>query len=387
VALDAVRILMYSSGMGSACCTLTIATHLSEAFPGASFLVLTDLAVFGRLRLPPNLDYVHVPRLPELDAPAAERQFDSSEAAADLRRRVALATFASFDPHMVIVDRFPLGAGGELAGALQALRGSRPRVRLVAGLWDVPGAPGDVGRAWADDGIVAGLSSLYDEVWVYGTPDLFDPVREFGLPAAVARKVVYTGYLRHRVAGESPREKLLAHGLDPDLPLVLVTLGGGRGGFPLADGYLRFLESAGGAGAFQSHVVCGPLLSDAEKDDLEARAARLHRVSVDRFHKDLSPYFQAASVVVSTSGFNTWCQILSFEKRAVLVPRADGGSDQRVRAEALAGRGLVEMLAPHELTPERLGEKVLAQLRASGPPPRAVPLDGLETIAKRLIRI
>jgi predicted glycosyltransferase len=46
------------------------------------------------------------------------------------------------------------------------------------------------------------------------------------------------------------------------------------------------------------------------------------------------------------------------------------------------------MIQPEELTPERLGEKVLAQLAASGPPERrAVPLDGLENIAKRLIRI
>lgn len=389
VAVDAVRILIYSSGMGSACCTLAIATHLSESIPGTSFLTLTDLPVFGRFRLPANLDYVHIPRLPEGgEAPAPASQLESGEAVLDLRRRIVGATLESFAPHLVIVDRFPLGVGRELADALLSLRRRRPRARMVAGLWDVSGAPEAVSAAWASDGTHHGLHALYDEIWVYGTPDLFDPVREYALPSEVVAKLVYTGYIRHRAPAESPRGRLLAEGLDPDRPLVLVTLGGGRGGHLLADHYLRFLESTGADGEFQSHLVCGPLLSDVEKSDLEARAARLPGVTLDRFHKDLTPYFQAASVVVSTSGYNTWCQILSFEKRAVVVPRADRGCDQRVRAEALARRGLVEMLRPEELSPERLGEKVLAELRASGPlPKRGLPLDGLENIAKRVIRV
>jgi predicted glycosyltransferase len=379
---------MYSSGMGSACCTLAIATHLSETLAGTSFLVLTDLPVFGRFRLPPNLDYVHIPSLARRNgkAPEPASQRECLQGVRDLRKRVVRAAHESFDPDRVIVDRLPLGVEGELAEALQALRRGQPGIRLVAGLWDVAGAPDAVSASWARDGTRDALEALYDEVWVYGTPDLFDPVREYELPVEAVEKLVYTGYLRHRGRPGSAREKLLAQGLDPDRPVVLVTLGSGRGGYPLADGYLRFLESAGAAD-FQSHLVCGPLLPDADKEDLELRAARLPGVTLERFHKDLTPWFQAASVVVSTSGFNTWCQILSFEKRAIVVPRVDGSSDQEVRAEALAREQLVDVLRPGELSPERLGERVLAQLDASGPPGRALPLDGLENLATRLIQL
>ncbi len=384
---------MYSSGMGGACSSLSIASHLSDAFPGTSFLVLTDLPVFGRFKLPRNLDYVHIPRV-AAGIPAAEEptsRLDSNAAVLEIRRNVISAAVESYAPHFVIVDRQPLGIECELYEPLTELRRRDSRVRIVAGLRDVVGDPALVRAAWAHQGGGASIDEVFDEVfdevWLYGARQVFGS--EFD-PSADFPNVVYMGYLRHEFALKEARSKLVNEGVSLERPLVLVTVGGGREGYRLVDHFFSYLESRDIEPDFETHVVCGPLMSTAEKKALDARAARLAGVSIDRFHKDLTPYVRSASVVVSTFGYNTACQILSFRKRAVVVPRMQPNRDELLRARAFDAHGLVEMIHPDALVPALLGEKVLDALNGGG---RSVntngyhvaPLDGLENIAKRII--
>lgn len=58
------------------------------------------------------------------------------------------------------------------------------------------------------------------------------------------------------------------------------------------------------------------------------------------------------------------------------MPRVRPRSEQRIRAEQLAARGLARMLLPDELTPERLAGEIETTLAA--PPPRVtLNLNGL----------
>lgn len=384
---------MYSSGMGGACSSLSIASHLSDAFPGTSFLVLTDLPVFGRFKLPRNLDYVHIPRV-AAGIPAAEEptsRLDSNAAVLEIRRNVISAAVESYGPHFVIVDRLPLGIECELYEPLTELRRRDSRVRIVAGLRDLVGDPALVRAAWAHQGGGASIDEVFDEVfdevWLYGARQVFGS--EFD-PSADFPNVVYMGYLRHEFALKEARSKLVNEGVSLERPLVLVTVGGGREGYRLVDHFFSYLESRDIEPDFETHVVCGPLMSTAEKKALDARAARLAGVSIDRFHKDLTPYVRSASVVVSTFGYNTACQILSFRKRAVVVPRMQPNRDELLRARAFDAHGLVEMIHPDALVPALLGEKVLDALNGGGQSVNTngyhvAPLDGLENIAKRII--
>src|SRR5262249_16786777 len=71
---------------------------------------------------------------------------------------------------------------------------------------------------------------------------------------------------------------------------------------------------------------------------------------------DLTAYVAAADVVVSMGGHSTICEILSFARPAVIVPRTAPRREQLIRAEALSNRGLVSMIHPDELTPARLSQ-------------------------------
>jgi predicted glycosyltransferase len=47
-------------------------------------------------------------------------------------------------------------------------------------------------------------------------------------------------------------------------------------------------------------------------------------------------------------GYNTYCEILSFDKPALIVPRVAPRQEQLIRAKRAAELGLIEMLLPEE---------------------------------------
>src|SRR4029079_14596390 len=92
---------------------------------------------------------------------------------------------------------------------------------------------------WQRKKAMPALRDLYDEIWVYGLPQVCDPLEGIALPARGRQKMVYTGYLHREVS---------VHGTPPRLPgicnrpFVLVTTGGGGDGEALIDWVLRAYE-------------------------------------------------------------------------------------------------------------------------------------------------
>src|SRR4029079_3785110 len=81
-----------------------------------------------------------------------------------VRAGIELAIATSFDADVAVVDKLPLGPGGELTGALAALRGA-PRCRVVLGLRDIDDAPDRVRREWGPD-MRAAIERYYDRILV-----------------------------------------------------------------------------------------------------------------------------------------------------------------------------------------------------------------------------
>src|SRR5207247_6934356 len=106
-----------------------------------------------------------------------------------------------FAPDLVVVDKRAAGVDGELLGTLAALRRLRPPPRIVLGLRDILDEPVRTRRMLGKTHAFATIERYYDEVWVYGTPVVFDTVRQYRFPEAVARKTVFGGYLRTRTEG------------------------------------------------------------------------------------------------------------------------------------------------------------------------------------------
>ena len=122
----------------------------------------------------------------------------------------------------------------------------------------------------------------------------------------------------------------------PSEPYILVTTGGGGDGEALIDWVLRAYEHdprlplPGAAGARAVHAARAPARVHG------ARGARSQRVDAITFDSQLEPLVERAAGVVAMGGYNTFCEILSFDKRALIVPRTEPRLEQYIRAERAA---------------------------------------------------
>ena len=71
---------------------------------------------------------------------------------------------------------------------------------------------------------------------------------------------------------------------------------------------------------------------------------------VQEFSAEADYLISRADCVVTMGGYNSVCSVLSFGKRALIVPRVVPRKEQLIRAERLARLGLVDVLHPDQLS-------------------------------------
>ena len=299
-----------------------------------------------------------------------------------LRTKTMRAALEAFDPDVLIVDNVPRGAVRELDSVLESLRAKR-RTRLVLGLRDVLDDPLTLRSQWARAQNQDAIRLYYDAIWVYGDPVVYDAVREYAFAPEVAAKVRYTGYLDQRarlgVAGLKNKDAVAAPGLPPGR-LALCLVGGGQDGRELAEAFVEADLPPDTNGI----VVTGPCMPAEVRRRLCRAAARRPRRRVVRFMREPTRLLRHADHVIAMGGYNTVCEILSFGKPALIVPRVKPRSEQLIRAERLRARGLVEVLHPADLNQAALSAW-LARVPAAVVPARGrIDLNGLDRIPRLL---
>jgi predicted glycosyltransferase len=296
-----------------------------------------------------------------------------------MRASIMRHTAEVFDPDLLIVDKEPLGLRGEIRPVLELMR-ARGR-RSVLGLRDIMDEPGALQAEWARKQVMPALDVLYDEIWVYGRAGIHEPLAGLDVPASVAAKLSYTGYLR-RVAGEEPGVVL------PNLPApyLLVTPGGGGDGAALIDWVIAAYESDPGL-PWPALLVFGPFMPAAERDGFLARLRRDGRLHAITFDAALETLMRDAAGVVAMGGYNTFCEILSFDRPALLVPRVVPRLEQSLRAERAAELGLARHLPADAPRDPAVMAAALRDLPAQDLPSSRLPdglLDGLDRVVERV---
>jgi len=153
----------------------------------------------------------------------------------------------------------------------------------------------------------------------------------------VRARMHWTGYLRRELGPVDPAPV-------ENSPYILITPGGGGDGEFMVDLVLSAYERDP-ALAPRAVIVYGPFLSGETRTDFETRVARLDgRVTTVGFESQIEPLFAQAQGVVCMGGYNTFCEVLSFDQRAVIVPRTVPRLEQWIRASRAEELGLVRML-------------------------------------------
>jgi predicted glycosyltransferase len=379
------RLLIYSHdsfGLGHLRRCRTIAHHLVDRFPHLSVLILSGSPIIGSFEFKSRVDFVRVPGVIKLrNGEYGPLQLQIAvEQTLEIRSSIIRHTAQSFDPHLFLVDKEPLGLRGEVRDTLQLLR--RRGTRLVLGLRDVMDEPRSLLQEWRRKNVFPALHDLYDEIWVYGLPAIFDPLVELPGMATLAPKVHFTGYLRRQL----PAGPAAIADVDvPTSPYILVTTGGGGDGETLADWVLSAYE-ADPSIPHAALLVLGPFMTLEHRIACQARAARLEKVQTITFDAHLERLLDQALGVVAMGGYNTFCEILSFGKPALIVPRTVPRQEQFLRATRAEQLGLIRMLADDGTRdPLVMARHLKALPEWPAPDAGRVPglLDGLERIVER----
>ena len=384
------RVLLYSHdtfGLGHLRRCRALAHALVEAHKELSVLILTGSSIIGSFDFRSRVDFVRVPGVIKLrngEYTSLKLHIDINETLA-MRESIIRHTAESYDPDLFIVDKEPLGLRGEVGPTLEMLKARG--VPLVLGLRDVLDDPDLLAPEWQRKNALPALRDLYDEIWVYGLPQICEPLEGIALPGSVLRKISYTGYLRRSVPTDVPSQFTPAKLKGP---YVLVTPGGGGDGEDMVDWVLSAYE-AESAMPFPALIVLGPFMNAESQGGFLARAEKLENVEAITFDAHLESLMASAVGVVAMGGYNTFCEILSFDRPALIVPRTEPRLEQFIRASRAAELGLLSMLRNDGVRKPADMATAIRQLSQQGrPSDRVVPglLDGLDNVnilARRLI--
>ncbi len=266
------------------------------------------------------------------------------------RRDALLAVWHRIQPHVIVLELYPFGRrqmGFELLPLLDAALASPRRPVIVSSVRDILVAPPKPERLVE---MLDRVGHYFDHVLVHGDPDLISFDTTFPHAAQIADKLHYTGYVVDRTGrrggpGSSGWNE------------VLVSAGGGAVG----DGLLRTAIRARARSALADRrwrVLVGVKVPEDEFQALTDLAAEVTSaggeggIVVERARGDFPTLLMNCALSISQGGYNTLMECMHAGCRSIVVPYAGGlETEQTLRAELLARRGVVTVIKETDLSP------------------------------------
>jgi predicted glycosyltransferase len=378
------RVLFYchdTFGLGHLRRVRALAHALVDGNKDMSVLILSGSPIIGSFDFRARVDFVRIPGVIKLrngEYTSLNLHIDIDETLA-MRASIIRHTADIFDPDLFIVDKEPLGLRGEVKSTLQMLK--KRGTPLVLGLRDVMDEPAQLAPEWERKNALPALRDLYDQIWVYGLPQLWDPMEGIDLPKSVKRKITYTGYLPRTVpVAPLPR--------NPDLdglsePYLLVTPGGGGDGEELVDWVLRAYEEDRRI-PYPAMVVLGPFMAPGAAERVPAPRPAPGQCAHD--HLRHAPG-RADGQRDRRRGHGRLQHVLRDpvlrQARRIIVPRTAPRMEQFIRAERAQEMGLVRMMVNDGTRDARAMATALRHLPQQSLPSSVVLpglLDGLTNV-------
>ncbi|NLS03990.1 hypothetical protein HGP14_11550 [Rhizobium sp. P32RR-XVIII] len=375
------RILMYSHdtfGLGHLRRCRTIAHALVEDYRGLNVLIISGATIAGAFDYRARVDFVKIPSVIKLH----NGEYTSMASHIDLHETLKMRessirhTAETFQPDIFIVDKEPMGLKGEVEDTLAYLKAQG--TTLVLGLREIMDAPHLLDAEWKRNGIMKKIEQYYDSVWVYGPPDFYDPLIGLDVPQSLRRKMDFVGFLQRSVS----KDKKSINARKDDY--ILITTGGGGDGSDLVHDVMNAYEHDATLEQ-KALVVLGPYMPSAERAKLVEKGEKIPYIEVIEFDNHMEELIAGATGVVAMGGYNTYCEILSFDKPALIVPRVKPREEQLLRAQRASELGLVDMLLPDQSADPAVMAEALKRLRERQPPSKGgcdMQLEGLNHISQ-----
>lgn len=377
------RVALYSPdsfGLGHLRRTLLIAEELRTRPEVGDMLVVTGSPVAQRFSLPAHTDIV---TLPAITKDAAGRYTSRSlhlplEQMLRLRGNITGEALTAFGADLLLVDHAPTGLGGELRPVLARYHAMLERPHLVLGMREIIDDVASVRAEWQRLGGFDAVEHWYDRVLVYGDPAVRTTAQELDLDHLAPGAVSHVGYLARSMPSR------VASRAD-ELPVVLVTVGGGSDGEVLIDRYADNLAALGPHAGFRSVILTGPLLDPHRRDSLAARFAAIGApVEMVDFTDHPEEYMRRASAVITMGGYNSVVELLRLGVPTLVVPRNQFRREQALRAQRIGATGEIDWETVEHFDARRLRAFVSGALRM-WPRPCSLDLDGVARTADEIV--
>jgi len=277
------------------------------------------------------------------------------EAVMQARREQLLARVEEFRPNVFLAELYPFGRRAfdfELLPAL-ALAG-RLGSRRVCSLRDILVEKKDQARY--ERRVLERLNPHFDLLLVHSDPMVCSLERTFSRMAEIRPAVAYTGYVAPRFPKEAQNRAQALRtelGLGPGERLVVASAGSGSVGFELLQAGLDASKLLAPTLAHKCCVFTGPLMEEAQFQELSRVAADLPHVRLRRYSRRFEDFVAVADLCLSMGGYNTVMALVAAGVFGLVLPFAQN-REQRMRAELLERRGLLQVLDADMLAPRRL---------------------------------
>lgn len=378
--LNSARILMYSHdtfGLGHLRRCRAIAHSLVENYSGLSILIISGSAIAGAFDFRARVDFVKIPSVIKLrngEYTSLDKHIDIGDTIR-MRESIIRHTAESFKPDIFIVDKEPMGLQGEISETLDYLK--TLKTTLVLGLRDVMDAPRLLAAEWKRKDLIRKINRVYDHIWVYGPEHFYDPMIGLKVPQSMRERITFVGFLKRQAL----HNDLSTHKQEGDY--ILVTTGGGGDGVALIRGVLAAYESDSSL-TYKALIVLGPYMPGKQRNEFLRRGDKLAHVELIDFDSRMEELISSSKAVVSMGGYNTFCEILSFDKPALIVPRTVPREEQLIRTKRAAELGMVDILIPEDADqPQKMANALKALPQRPPPSERAssFELDGLTNLS------
>lgn len=293
-----------------------------------------------------------------------------------IRRRQLLDEFESFQPHALVIELFPFGRkqfAFELIPVLARNRLNGGPTTVVCSLRDILVSKSDPTRH--EERCVRLVNRYFDAVLIHSDPAFQILDETFSRTADLTCPIRYTGFVAREVTPSQSHAIEPCSVGDPETPLILVSVGGGRVGYELVASAIQASAILCATLPHRLLVFTGPYMPEPQVECLKQFTCGKPHVTLKRYIPEFLSVLATADLSVSMAGYNTSMDILTTGVRALVLPFTGHGNDeQTVRAVKLERHGVLTVLDPVDLEPYAFAQK-MAQVLRSTPPSSTVSLD------------
>jgi predicted glycosyltransferase len=171
-------------------------------------------------------------------------------------------------------------------------------------------------------------------------------------------------------------------------PILLAVGGSGQESVAMETAFVQALPLIKQEIPLQPVILMGPGMDQMDRRSIEAEVQRAGcPVQVIPAIKDATDLSRRAGLIITMGGYNSLCEVLRYRKKSLVTPRPVASFEQRIRTQALEGRGLIRSLSPEDLTAKGVSKALIGLYQADDiPNPVNMPkFDGARRAAAVLL--